>query len=110
MSNPSNIERVVMRRVHTVHFIRPFFSVGALAFVVLTAALWGIGREVWVAHVLENAPHSGGVLAIGRFYLAAFENTRFLVQVLALTTLATLVYLARETSRNLASFLISARV
>ncbi|MDO8408258.1 MAG: hypothetical protein Q7S95_03425 [bacterium] len=110
MSNPSNIERVVMRRVHTIHFIRPFFSVEALAFAVFAAALWGIGREVWVAHVFQNAPHSENVFATIRFYFSAFENTRLLVQVLALTTFAALIYLARETARNLASLLTPARV
>lgn len=107
--NQSDIERVVMRRIHTIRLIRPIFSIELLAFVVLATALWGIGREVWVAHVLENAPHSDDVFAMIRFYFAAFENTRFLVQVLALTTLAALVYLARETARNLAGLFVPAR-
>jgi len=109
MSNPSNIERVVMRRVRIIRAVRPFFSIEVAALAVFTIALWGIGREVWVAHVFQNAPHSEGVFAIGRFYLAAFENTRLLVQALALTTLAALIYLARETARNLASLLTPAR-
>jgi len=109
MSNPSNIERVVMRRVHTIRILRSVFSGFTVGCLVLAVALLGIGREVWVAHVFQNAPTSGGVLAIGRFYLAAFENTRFLVQALALTTLATLIYLARETARNLVSLLAPVR-
>ncbi len=109
MSNPSNIERVVMRRVRIIRLARPLFSMEALALVALVIALLGIGREVWVAHVFQNAPHSDNVLAIGRFYIAAFENTRLLVQVLALTTLAAIVYLARETAKNLTSLLTPVR-
>lgn len=108
MPNPSNIELVVMRRVRTIRVIRPFVSAGAFAFVILVGALWGIGMEVWVAHVLENAP-SAGVIALGQFYLAAFEHTRLTVQVLALTTLVSLVYIARATVRLISINLISIR-
>jgi len=109
MPNPSAIERVVMRRVHTLRFIRPLMSTGALVMLVFVAALWGIGREVWVAHVFKNAPETGDMLALGRFYLAAFEHTRVVVQLLALTTLAALIYLARETARTLGSILVPVR-
>jgi len=107
MTNPSPIERVVMRRVHTIRLIRPFFSLGALALFILALALWGIGREVWVARVLENAPTSPTLLPT--FYLAAFENTRLTVQVLTLATLASFIYLARASARSLSSILTPAR-
>lgn len=97
MSNESNIERVVMRRVHTVHALKPLVSIGTLAVVVLVAALWAIGREVWVARVLENAPHN--ISALPHFYLAAFSHTRLVVQILSAATLAALILLARETAR-----------
>ena len=96
MSNRSNIERVVMRRVQVIRALRPILSFDALVALVLVIALWGIGREVWVARVLENAPRDAA--ALPQFYLAAFEHTRLVVQALALLTLASLVYLARETA------------
>ena len=40
MNEPSDIERTVMRRVHTISVLRPFLSNAALAFVVLALALW----------------------------------------------------------------------
>jgi len=100
MTNPSTIEQAVMRRVRTVHRLRPFVSMGALAVVVAAFALYGIGREVWVARVFENGPQD----LFGRFlYLVyAFEHTRFVVQALVAATLASTVYLARLAADRLA--------
>lgn len=100
MNNQSRIEHIVMRRVRRIRALRPLISSGALASAVFVVALWGIGREVWVARVLQNAPRNATMLP--QFYLAAFDHTRFVVQLLTLLTLASLVYLARETARGLA--------
>ncbi|MHB1769520.1 MAG: hypothetical protein ACYCPH_00310 [Minisyncoccota bacterium] len=99
MNNRSPIERVVMRRVHRIRVLRPLISRGTLAALVLVIALWGIGREVWVARVFENAPRNTALLP--QFYIAAFDHTRLIVQALTLLTLASLIYLARETARAL---------
>lgn len=99
MSNPSNIERVVMRRVHAIHVLRPIVSAGAFAALVAILALWGIGREVWVAKVFANAPHD--FVGESRYLVYAFDHTRLVVQALTIVTLASLVYLAREAARLL---------
>ena len=104
MNDQSPIERVVMRRVRRIRALRPIVSSGALAALVFTGALWGIGREVWVARVLENAPRDAA--ALPKFYLDAFEHTRPVVQALALLTLVSLIYLARETAHAISSVLI----
>jgi hypothetical protein len=64
---------------------------------VFVLALWGIGREVWVARVFANGPQD----FIGHaFYLTyAFEHTRLVVQSLTLLTLASVIYIAREIGR-----------
>jgi hypothetical protein len=98
----TNIEKNVMRRVHTIHALRPFVSFGGLAALVVLIAVWGISREVWVARVLENMPQ-GNLIALSRFSLAAFDHARLVVQALSLLTLASLLYLARETARAMSS-------
>lgn len=95
----STIERVVMQRVHLIRALRFAVSSGTLSFLLCLLALWGIGREVWVVHVLQNAPIN--VMDIPRFYLAAFLHTRFTVQVLTVLTVAALLFVAREISRAL---------
>ena len=104
----TNIEKNVMRRIHIIHALRPVISLGALSVFVFVVALWGIGREVWVARVFENMPH-GDVLALSRFSLAAFDHARLVVQALTLLTLASLLYLARETTRLISSALTPVR-
>ena len=101
MTSQSNIERVVMRRLAIIRAVRPFFSSGAMAVCVFLVALYAIGREVWVARVLENAPTD--VASIPQFYLAAFAHTDFIVQVLTVLTLVSLIYLAREAARGITS-------
>ena len=93
----SNIERIVMQRVHLIRALRVIISSGALSFVISLLALWGLEREVWVAHVLQNAPTD--LLDLPRFYLAAFTNARLVVQVLTVITLTALLYVAREVTR-----------
>jgi hypothetical protein len=98
-NNRSEIERIVMQRVHLIRALRFAISSGALSMLVFALALWGIGREVWVSHVLQNAP--ANPFDFLRFYLAAFEHTRLIVQVLTLLALAALLYVAREIVRAL---------
>lgn len=96
----SRIERIVMQRVHLIRALRFAVSSGVFSALVFVLALWGIGREVWVAHVLQNAPaHPVDIL---RFYIAAFLHTRLPVQALVVLALAALAYVAREAARAIA--------
>ena len=103
----SDIEKNVMRRVRIIHTVRPLVSASALALLVLVLALYGIGREVWVAKVFSNGPQgfAGHVEYLGY----AFTHTRFTVQALSLLCLASVLYLARETARLLEASLGLAR-
>ena len=106
----TNIEKNVMRRVHTIHILRPVFSGFTVCTLVLVVCIFAISREVWVARVLENMPHTNNVTDFSRFWLVAFDNTRLTVQALSLLTIAALAYLARETSRLVSSALTFARI
>lgn len=107
MNDQTNIERIVMRRVRLARILMLVISTAALAALAFVAALWGIGREVWVARVLENAPADPGHLFA--FCLAAFLNTHLIVQALTLLTLASFAYLVVETARFFSSFFAPAR-
>lgn len=97
----SDIERVVMRRVHLLRILGLVISTGALMALTFVVALWGVGKEVWVAHVFANMPHPGNLLDLARFWLSTFMNTRLIVQILTLLTLASLIYLILEVVRFL---------
>ena len=96
----TNIERIVMQRVHLIRALRFAISSGVFSTLVTLLALWGLGREVWVAHVLQNAP--ANLLDLPRFYITAFIHTHLIVQVLILLALAALLFVAREIARALA--------
>jgi hypothetical protein len=104
MNEQSNIERIVMRRILLIRVLRLVISTVVLAALTTIAALWGIGKEVWVARVFENAPL--GIGDLPNFYFAAFMHTHFIVQILTLLTLASLIYLAWEIVRLIAHILI----
>ncbi|KND51134.1 MAG: hypothetical protein ABA06_02355 [Parcubacteria bacterium C7867-001] len=89
---------IVMSRVRTAHALRPLVSATALSLVVFVLALYGIGREVWVAHVFENLSNALGNGTITTYLTAAFLNTRFVVQALSIVSLGALIWLARETA------------
>lgn len=90
-----------MRRIYIVRALQPLVSRGALAAFVFIVALWGIGREVWVAQVLANGPQDPFGHTQYLFY--AFNHTRLIVQGLVLLTLAAFIYLARELVRGVSS-------
>ncbi|MFA5998340.1 MAG: hypothetical protein WC814_03080 [Candidatus Paceibacterota bacterium] len=107
MTKQSNIERIVMRRVRLIRILGLIISTAVFAVLTFTVALWGIGREVWVARVFQNAPADFAHLP--NFFFAAFLHTGFIVQVLTLLTLASFIFLARETLRVLSSIFFPPR-
>jgi len=93
--NKTSISHTVMRRVHRIHVLRTIAapSAGVLVFLF---ALWGIGREVWVAKVFENMPSVVNVPQVLSFVTNAFIHTDLMVQILSLLAVAALVWLASE--------------
>jgi hypothetical protein len=100
MTSSSSISNTVMRRVRIIAAVRPFLSGTALASVLFLLAVWGIGREVWVAHIIQNMPQATDITALTRFLVAAFLNTRFIVQVLTIVAGGAFVYTIHEISRT----------
>lgn len=107
MNNETSIERIVMRRVRLIRVLRLVISTVVLAVLTFIAALWGIGREVWVARVFENAPRD--IAGLPNFYVAAFLHTHFIVQALTVLTLGSFLYLVVELARLISDFFVSAR-
>jgi hypothetical protein len=103
--NESTIEKNVMRRVHRISILRLIISGTVFAVTLALLALYGIGREVWVAQVFENGPQS--FLGHTLYLLYAFEHTRFVVQALALLCIGSLVYLVREAVRFIGELFFS---
>lgn len=97
MIETSNIELVVMRRVRLIRILKLVISTAVLAVLTFGAALWGIGKEVWVARIFENAPIA--ISDLPNFYFAAFLHTNLIVQALIILTLASLIFLMREIVR-----------
>lgn len=104
----SRIEQIVMRRVRLIRILGLIISTGVFAALAFAIALWGIGREVWVARVFENMPHEG-VATFATFWFAAFLHTRVIVQILLLATLTSLFFLAREVARFFSDLFAASR-
>lgn len=107
MNNQSSIEAVVMRRVQRIRVLRLFVNGVVLSGLVLAVALYGIGREVWVARVFANGPQ--GALGHALYLAYAFEHTRFAVQALSLLVLLSVIYLARATAKLISIRLVLLR-
>lgn len=101
MEPMTDIEKNVMHRVHRISILRLIISGAVFSSTLALLALYGIGREVWVARVFENGPQDfvGHTL----YLVYAFEHTRFVVQALVLLCAASFLYLARETVRAISS-------
>jgi len=99
--NESEIEKVVMRRVRRISVLRIIISGAVFAVTLALLALYGLGREVWVAKVFENGPQD--FLGHTLYLIYALEHTRFVVQVLAIICFVSVLYLVRECARALAT-------
>ena len=97
MIEPTDIEKIVMKRVRRMRILLLILSTVVFATLTAVAALWGSGREVWVARVFENGPQdlSGRI----EYLFYAFAHTRLIVQALSLLTLGSFVFLLREIIR-----------
>jgi len=97
MTEQSDIEKNVMRRVRRIRILRMVISGVVFAMTAIILALYAIGREVWVARVFENGPQGtyGHIL----YLIYALEHTRFVVQILVLICVASFVFLVREAYR-----------
>ena len=93
----THIEQVVMRRVRRISWLRIIISGGVFALALASLALYGIGREVWVARVFENGPQDFFGHALYLVY--AFEHTRFVVQGLVVIAFGSFLYFVREIVR-----------
>lgn len=105
MTNSSDIERIVMRRVHLIRILQLVISTVVLALLTGIVALWGIGREVWVAQVLTNGPQD--FFGHATYLAYAFGQTDIVVQALVILTVASFVLLVREAARLFANFFYS---
>lgn len=108
MNDMTDIEKNVMRRVRKIYILRMIVSGAVFAASLTLLALYGIGREVWVAMVFKNGP--SGFLAHTLYLAYAFEHTRFVVQALSLIALVSVIYLARETARFISNTVVLARI
>lgn len=100
MNPNSTISHIVLRRVRTIHMIR-MLSVPALSGVAFILAVWGIGREVWVAKVLENMPALLDVPQVLTFFKNAFVHTDVPVQILSVVATVALAWLVAGIIRTL---------
>ncbi|MBA3789237.1 hypothetical protein H0X32_02480 [Patescibacteria group bacterium] len=99
--NNSSLHTNVMRRVYIIHVLNPLFTATVFSVFVFLLAGWGIGREVWLAHILQNMPSPTDIGAVARFYLAAFANTRFIVQALSIIVVGAFIWLVVSVAKTL---------
>lgn len=107
IENKTDIERVVMRRVRVIRILALIISTATLAILTTIAGLWGIGKEVWVAQVLQNDPDD--IFELPWFYLGAFWHTSIVVQILIVLTFISFIFLVREFVRFLAPLFTPSR-
>ena len=95
MTRTSDITRIVMRRVRAIRMMRLSLAPASAGLVSLLA-LWGIGREVWVAKVIENVQAVESADASARYVASAFLHTDLVVQLLSILVVASVFWLASE--------------
>ena len=100
MISESIISNTVMRRVRAIYVMRMLAPI-ASGCAVFAICLWGIGREVWVAKVVENVravAHNGDAI---RYIAGAFIHTDLLVQILSVLAITAFAWITMGVIRNI---------
>ena len=99
----SHISHTVMKRVHRIHTLRLLLSPLPTSVVLFAISLSVFGREVWVAHVLQNISAVHTPEGFLTFFVSAFLNTRVVVQVVTILMAGAGVWFACGIKRILTS-------
>lgn len=86
----------VMRRVYVVYSLRRVLSPFAVKGYAVLFLLWSIGKQVFVAKVIENAPGLSSPLDSLGFLTRAFMGTEILVQALVLGCALAVLWFATD--------------
>lgn len=100
----TQISHIVMRRIHRIHTLRAIVNSTVAAGALVVASLYFIGREVWVARVLQNMPRLEDVAAVARFFTYAFMHTNIIVQGLVFCAVAASLWLLSELSKTISLY------
>lgn len=92
----TKLKSQIMHRVYMVTYLRRALSPFALKSYAALALLWGVGRVVWVARVIENAPGLTRPFDNIHFFTSAFAHTHLIVQVLVLGVTVFCLWLMRD--------------
>ena len=98
-TNTSLLHQTVMRRVYTLYVLRFITNTTTFATLAATGALFGVGREVWVARVFQNMPSIFNPGAVLNFYVDAFLDTRLIVQLLVAIVFVGFFYASASLTR-----------
>ena len=103
LMNNSRIKTIVLRRARFIRALRVATSGTVVAAVLALGSLYAIGREVWVARVIENMPSPANLAAFVRFFEVAFLNTTFVVQTLSLLAMFAVLWAAYDAAKSIHS-------
>lgn len=99
-TNPSRTKQIVVRRARFIRMLRMATSGTVVGSMLVFVSLVAIGREVWVARVIENMPSPANMFALLRFFEAAFMNTTGVVQVLSVMLVVGMCWALYDTLRQ----------
>ena len=97
----SQLKKEIMLRVRFVHLVKRALQPFAIKMVVAVAALFAVGRMVFVAKVFENAPSVSQVSEFSTFFVRAFTHTEFAVQAVILAITIAVVLALRDVAKTI---------
>ena len=100
----SYLKTRIMRRVYAIYVLRKMLSPRSLKVAIILASLWQIHTHVAEKFVLANMPRVADIVAVAKFYLAAFLHTQSIVQVSILASGVLVLWLAKDVLRPQVSY------
>ena len=97
----ARIKKEIMLRVRFVHLFKRALRPFTIEVCIFIAALFGTGKLVFVAKVLENAPEASRLQEFAMFFVQAFARTEFSVQLLMLGVVVAGAFALRDVARTI---------
>jgi|GEM_PF-4981892 len=99
MEDKSRMRREIMLRVRFLHVLKRALRPLAIELALCAVVLYGVGKYVFVAKVIENAPDLSRVYDVSTFFFRAFFNTEAVVQLLVLGAIMATAFVMRDLAR-----------
>ena len=100
----TQLKKKIMKRIYFAYFLRKVFNPFTMKIYALISFAGVLASQVSLVNVIANMPSATNVGALFRFYVSAFLNTEFAVQLLSVGALVAISLLFKDIVKTYSTY------